>query len=41
MKDIIEFVETHTNNEASEEAAQAGLMTFIAAIVIYCVALLV
>lgn len=41
MKNIIEFVDDHTNNEVSEDAAQAGLMTLIAAGLIYCIALLI
>lgn len=41
MKDIIELVDSHTNNETSEGAAEAGLVTLIAAGLIYCIALLI
>lgn len=41
MKDFIEAVENHTNNELSEDAAEAGVITLIIAAMIYCIALLV
>lgn len=41
MKNVIEVIENHTNNEVSEGAAEAGLVTLIAAGLIYCIALLV
>ena len=41
MKNFIDIVEDHTNNEVSEGAAEASLVTLIVAGVIYCIALLV
>lgn len=40
MKNFIDIIDSHTNNEISEEVTQAGLVTFVIAGMIYCLALL-
>ena len=40
MNDFIEIVDNHTNNEHSENIAQAGLVGLVIAGIIYCLALL-
>ena len=41
MTDFIDIVEEHTNNEITEQVAEAGLISLVITGIIFCLSLLV